>query len=70
MNWILKLRSHEIFFLQPVFADLQRYFLYFKWKTTHISKLFENLLNGQSNEIFDLQFFFIIRTCLGHWPMG
>ena len=27
-------------------------------------------LKGQSNEIFDVQFFFIIRASLGHWPMG
>ena len=33
----------------------------------HIFKL---VLKGQSNEIFDPQFFFIIRTGLGHWLMG
>ena len=28
-----------------------------------------DILKGPSSEIFDLQFFFIIRICLGHWPM-
>ena len=28
------------------------------------------LLKGQSNEIFDLQFFLIIQTSLGFWPRG
>ena len=28
------------------------------------------VLKGQSNEIFDLQFFFTIWTNLGQWPMG
>ena len=27
-------------------------------------------VKGQSNQIFNLQFFVIIRTSLGHWPMG
>ena len=27
-------------------------------------------LKGQSNEIFDCQFFFIIQTSMGHWSIG
>ena len=49
-------------------------FYYFMFVTTiensWLVGLIQILLKGQSNEIFDLQFFFIIRTGLSHWPIG
>ena len=37
-----------------------------KYAVSDVSRIFANKLKGQSNEIFDLHFFFIIQTNLGH----
>ena len=68
----------NIFIYIIAFGQEIKLFIFFGNKIVSIRKFYNsNLLKqvflnlkGQSNEIFELQFFFIIQTSLGHWSMG